>query len=939
MELYDSSQHLYNSVGPLLPLENFFAEIHDAKAIQGMRPELQSHFPLFRHTRWDGNSYYRAVIFSYLERLVLKGEAKTFLRLLQDPHYAVPNDDQEITKILEAKLKVIINTQYYHGIFAGLQKLYDCFNQDAEFDRTAVQWLRCVTATFMRRNRGLIVGGISFEAFAKALNMAFDEYIYEQVMKMGTNPGMMVLAVVPLLLQIGVDVLTLDPIANSQPKNGVFVTNYTAKHKDIIPIDSSLDQSEESLTVMLMPTHCQIVYQTQDLAKYEAIGKFFEKECLMCRELTTDCDSGVCEGRLVHKRCYTKKISSDTSGYVLLTERESKNWRRRCPVTGKVLRNWDMEEWFLTRKEYLESLGKVKEREMLEEKKSSEEKKEVAAMPQQKEAEGKGTTADLLAGEKVSVVPPVLAIDLPKVNEKPSVKVKPAVGLEETKGLCDDAYLKWDAYPKEGTKVREFTLLKRLGKRGGMYKARCGMHSYAIKVIPLKDRSDASIKAKIAIINSMRGINHELYVELVRGMTDEQQRYACIMYNWYSCNDLEQFLSEQHKTLSEDDVACIIQKILQSYTCLREEKGLIHENLTSGNILLRRDAKTNKYEAMMCDYISARLLQEPAERIEGAPEYASPQVVKGLEHTYKTDIWSIGVLAYHMLTGKFPFNTVEELECGKYTIIGGFSYACMDFITGCIQLKECDRMNIDQLKVHPWLKRCSKLELSVKDGTATDVAEGLELSAANRKSYMPIDGHYKGIICEKDRINDISQLRAEDPVTIGEYNLIFIGDKSVGKFTLLNRCTEHITVEFKSMENVLYFPYQGAKLKFHFINISDKKCLKSEMITDIQAQRPNVIILMFSVDNKRSFDNIKEWFVLANDNIRYLALTMLVANKIDLRSEITSEEAEAIADRDGMLYVETSARTDQGVATMLAMIARKLLEIRNATMNVPQKLQ
>ncbi len=932
MELYDPSQHLHNSVGPLLPLENFFAETQYSKVLQEMKPELQSRFLFFRHILGDGNCYYRAVIFSYLERLVLKGQANSFLKLLHDPHYAVHGEDQEITKTLETKLSALIDTQYYGGVFAGLQKLYECFNQDTELDRAAVQWLRCATAAFMRRNRGLVINGISLEAFAKVSNMAFDEYIYEQVLKMGTNAATMVLTVVPLLLQIGVDVLVLNPIANAPPKNGVSVASYTAKHQDIVPVDFLVGLEAESITVMFMPGHYQIVYPIEDLAKYKAMGMFFDKECVLCREFTTDGSSGVCKDRLVHKTCYTKKISSDTKGYVLITERESKNWMRRCPVTGKELRNDDMEEWFLNRKEYMECLRKMKERKTLEEKKESEEKKEVL---QRKEAKEKIKPNDLHAGEKLSVVLRVLEINLTKVNKEPSVKAGSATGLEESKGSHEDAYLKGDAYPKEGTKMGDLELLKRLGKHGAMYKARGGKCSYAIKVIPLKDKSDVSIKAKLAIINSISRVNRELFVELLGGRMGEKRRYACIMYRWCHYNDMEQFLSEQHAMLSENDVANIIQKILESYISLREEKGLIHENLTPGNILLCRDAKTNKFQVKMCDYISARLLQEPAEKIEGAPGYASPQVVKGLEHTYKTDVWSIGVLAYHMLTGKFPFSTVEELECGKYTIIGGFSYACLDFITGCIQLKECYRKDIDQLKAHPWLKRCSKLELGVKDGVVVDIAKGLKLSAANQKSYMPIDGHYKGIICKEDTISDISQLCAEDSVMIGEYNLIFIGDKSVGKLALLNRCADHITIDRKSKESVLYFPYQGAKLKLHFATVQDKKPFKSALIRDIQVQRLNVIIVMFSVVDKKPFDSVKEWIGLANDNIKHLALSVLVANKIDLGDKITSEAVEEIVDLNNMLYAETSAQTGQGVAAMLAMIARKLLETRNTTKSVP----
>jgi serine/threonine protein kinase len=39
----------------------------------------------------------------------------------------------------------------------------------------------------------------------------------------------------------------------------------------------------------------------------------------------------------------------------------------------------------------------------------------------------------------------------------------------------------------------------------------------------------------------------------------------------------------------------------------------------------------------------------------GTLAYCSPEILLGLQHNMKTDVWSLGVVIYELLSGKFPF--------------------------------------------------------------------------------------------------------------------------------------------------------------------------------------------------------------------------------------------------------------------------------------------
>merc|ERR550514_53642 len=44
----------------------------------------------------------------------------------------------------------------------------------------------------------------------------------------------------------------------------------------------------------------------------------------------------------------------------------------------------------------------------------------------------------------------------------------------------------------------------------------------------------------------------------------------------------------------------------------------------------------------------------------GTPMYMAPEVFEGKEYTNLADLWSVGVSAYELLFGKFPFNAMSQ---------------------------------------------------------------------------------------------------------------------------------------------------------------------------------------------------------------------------------------------------------------------------------------
>jgi serine/threonine protein kinase len=96
-------------------------------------------------------------------------------------------------------------------------------------------------------------------------------------------------------------------------------------------------------------------------------------------------------------------------------------------------------------------------------------------------------------------------------------------------------------------------------------------------------------------------------------------------------------------------------------------RGIIHRDIKARNIGFVRGSASLR-DAKVLDFGIAKLLEptaagdsSPSQRV-GTPQSMSPEQIRGAPVDARTDVYGLGVLLFHVLTGRYPFESDDSLE-------------------------------------------------------------------------------------------------------------------------------------------------------------------------------------------------------------------------------------------------------------------------------------
>ena len=204
----------------------------------------------------------------------------------------------------------------------------------------------------------------------------------------------------------------------------------------------------------------------------------------------------------------------------------------------------------------------------------------------------------------------------------------------------------------EGLTLGRYELRRRLGQ-GGMAEVylaydRRVRRQVAIKV--LYGRDEPFVRRFEREASSVGTLSHNHILPLYD--FGEQSPWYYLVMPYVEGGTLRDYLLKS-KLLTLEEAASVIGQIASALQCAHDH-GLVHRDVKPSNILLRQDGYAYLVDFGLAKAITGGESLTTVGAMLGTPAYMAPEQSNGLSD-YRSDIYSLGVILYQMLTGRVPF--------------------------------------------------------------------------------------------------------------------------------------------------------------------------------------------------------------------------------------------------------------------------------------------
>jgi serine/threonine protein kinase len=141
---------------------------------------------------------------------------------------------------------------------------------------------------------------------------------------------------------------------------------------------------------------------------------------------------------------------------------------------------------------------------------------------------------------------------------------------------------------------------------------------------------------------------------VVRVLVDDKRSRRYMVLEWVEGRLLRQILNEQKKLPAERAIR-ITLALCKALEYIHAQ-GVVHRDLKPENIMIGPNDEVKLIDfGIAANAGSRRLTFAKLTEAMGTPDYISPEQVKGKRGDARSDVYSLGIMFYEMLTGKVPF--------------------------------------------------------------------------------------------------------------------------------------------------------------------------------------------------------------------------------------------------------------------------------------------
>ncbi|KAL7668125.1 hypothetical protein ACOME3_008840 [Neoechinorhynchus agilis] len=300
------------------------------------------------------------------------------------------------------------------------------------------------------------------------------------------------------------------------------------------------------------------------------------------------------------------------------------------------------------------------------------------------------------------------------VNNQVSITPPPTIELEPDR---EPTFERRNVTPRKNTSLTaEYTVIDLLGRGKFGEVKRCiekkTGKELAVKIVPV--RSEVERKDVYNEIEVMNSLQHPRLLQLYDAI-DTRHEIALIM-ELISGGELFERVIDEDFILTELLCELYMRQICEGIAFMHNE-NFLHLDMKPENILcVNRDGHRIK----IIDFGLARRFK-PGDCLKilfGTPEFVAPEVISYEQIGQGTDMWSIGVICFVLLSGLSPFMGENDAETYNSIARVAFDFEdeafdeisseAKDFISKLLVAKKENRLTADQCLKHEWLTRHQK---------------------------------------------------------------------------------------------------------------------------------------------------------------------------------------------------------------------------------------
>ena len=175
--------------------------------------------------------------------------------------------------------------------------------------------------------------------------------------------------------------------------------------------------------------------------------------------------------------------------------------------------------------------------------------------------------------------------------------------------------------------------------------------------------------------------------------------------------DLENYIKRRKKPISINEIKEVLNQLNNVFKIMNDKK-IIHRDLKPSNILISLD-RLDKCLIKLSDYGSSKfnnLSNTITNTLNGTPITMAPEILNGENYSFKSDIWSLGIIIYFMLNKKYPYNgknevtLLKDINSGKKLKLSNDD-KLNDLINKMLKININERISWDEYFNHPFFNQ------------------------------------------------------------------------------------------------------------------------------------------------------------------------------------------------------------------------------------------